>query len=117
MSTAFHPQTDGQTERLNQQLEAHLRIYCSYEQEDWARLLYTAQFAYNTKVHVGTMLSPCELASGVQPSIPDRIPDAIQQDLPLRGGARDEKLKRLAREFLKKRILDFNTTRSHLSKA
>ena len=117
MSTAFHPQTDGQTERLNQQLEAHLRIYCYYEQEDWAKLLYTAQFAHNTKVHAGTKVSPCELASGVQPNIPDGIPDAIQQELPFRGGARDEKLKRNARNFLEKRMLDFNTAREHLAKA
>jgi transposase InsO family protein len=117
MSTAFHPQTDGQTERLNQQLEAHLRIYCSYEQEDWARLLYTAQFAHNTKVHAGTKVSPCELATGVQPGIPDGIPDAIQQDLPFRGGARDEKLKRSARDFLERRMLDFNTASEHLLKA
>ena len=34
MSTAYHPQTDGQTERYNQELEAHLRIYCTYKPDD-----------------------------------------------------------------------------------
>jgi hypothetical protein len=62
-------------------------------------------------------VSPCELASGVQPSIPDGIPDAIQQEMPFREGARDEKLKRNTRDFLEKRMLDFNTAREHLAKA
>ena len=39
MSTAFHPETDGQTERVSQTLEQYLRSYCSYEQGDWASLL------------------------------------------------------------------------------
>jgi transposase InsO family protein len=119
MSTAFHPQTDGQTERLNQQLEAHLRIYCSYEQENWAMLLYTAQFAHNTKVHAGSHKSPCELSTGVQPGIPDGVPEVsqIDQDLPLRGGARDDKLKRSAREFLANRLSDFKIAREHLEHA
>ena len=38
-SSAFHPQTDGQTERLNSVLEQYLRIYCDYQQTDWASLL------------------------------------------------------------------------------
>jgi transposase InsO family protein len=48
MSTAYHPQTDGQTERQNQILEQYLRTFCNQEQDDWASLLPLAQYAYNT---------------------------------------------------------------------
>lgn len=46
-STAYHPQTDGQTERQNQTLETYLRSYVNYEQNDWAKWLSIAEFAYN----------------------------------------------------------------------
>jgi transposase InsO family protein len=58
MSTAFHPQTDGQTERVNQVLEAYLREYCSYEQDDWMELLPLAEYAYNNSFSTATGLSP-----------------------------------------------------------
>ena len=44
-STAFHPQTDGQTERVNQSLEQYLRQYCNYEQDNWYDLLPLAEYA------------------------------------------------------------------------
>ena len=47
LSTAFHPQTDGQTERLNQTLECYLRCYLNEEQNNWASLLSSAQWAIN----------------------------------------------------------------------
>ena len=47
ISTAFHPQMDGQTEILNQILENYLRAYTSLEQMNWAKLLPSAEFAYN----------------------------------------------------------------------
>ncbi|KAJ1573471.1 hypothetical protein NDA11_002271 [Ustilago hordei] len=47
LSMAYHPQTDGQTERVNQVIEQYLRMYCNYEQNDWADLLDTAAFIYN----------------------------------------------------------------------
>jgi hypothetical protein len=47
LSTAFHPQTDGQTERMNQTAEQYLRIYCNYQQDNWTSLLSLAEFAYN----------------------------------------------------------------------
>jgi hypothetical protein len=48
MSTAYYPQTDGQTERLNQTLEQYLRFYVNYEQDNWITLLLTVQLTYNT---------------------------------------------------------------------
>ncbi len=39
LSTSYHPETDGQTERVNQILEQYLRLYVNYEQDDWASLL------------------------------------------------------------------------------
>jgi len=47
LCTAFHPQTDGQTERTNATLEQYLRAYSNYQQDNWSELLSTAEFAYN----------------------------------------------------------------------
>ena len=58
MSTAFHPQTDGQTERLNQTIEAYLQAFVSKEQDDWVRLLPMAKFAYNNSTTTGNGMSP-----------------------------------------------------------
>ena len=51
MSTTYHPQTDGQTERYNQELEAYLWIYCAYKLDDWSNKLSLAQFAHNARMH------------------------------------------------------------------
>jgi len=53
LSTAFHPQTDGQMERANATLEQYLRAYCNYQQDDWERLLPIAEFCYNN-IQTGT---------------------------------------------------------------
>jgi len=47
LSTVFHPQTDGQTERVNQELEQYLRMFIDHRQEQWLEWLGMAEFAYN----------------------------------------------------------------------
>jgi len=54
LSMAFHPQTDGQTERMNQELEQYLHLFIDHCQEQWPEWLGTAEFAYNNKMHSGT---------------------------------------------------------------
>jgi len=54
LSTAFHPQTDGQTERMNQELEQYLRFFIKHRQKDWPEWLVAAEFAINNKVHTAT---------------------------------------------------------------
>ena len=66
-STAFHPQTDGQTERLNSVLEQYLRMYTDYQQTDWASLLPMAEFSYNNSRHSATTLSPFFANYGYHP--------------------------------------------------
>ena len=53
-STTYHPQTDGQTERVNQELEQYLRLFMSEQQDNWHTLLPLAEFAYNNHVHSTT---------------------------------------------------------------
>ena len=67
MSTAFHPQTDGQMERLNQTIEAYLRAFVSREQDDWVRLLPMAEFAYNNSTTTGNGMSPFYANYGFHP--------------------------------------------------
>lgn len=57
-STAYHPQTNGQTERTNQTLEQYLRANLNHLQDDWAALLPMAEFAYNNARHSSTGLTP-----------------------------------------------------------
>jgi len=54
LSIAFHPQTDGQTERINQELEQYLRMFIDHRQEQWPEWLGTAEFTYNNKAHSST---------------------------------------------------------------
>ena len=56
LSTAFHPQTDGQTERMNQELEQYLRFFIKHRQRDWLEWLAAAEFAINNKVHTATKI-------------------------------------------------------------
>ena len=51
LSTAFYSQTDGEMERMNQELEQYLRIYIDYRQSNWLEQLTTAEFAFNNKIH------------------------------------------------------------------
>jgi transposase InsO family protein len=69
LSTAFHPQTDGQTERQNQVLEQYLRCFCSEKQGDWASWLQTAEFASNNSVSSTTRMSPHFALMGYHPNI------------------------------------------------
>ncbi|MBW0550064.1 hypothetical protein O181_089779 [Austropuccinia psidii MF-1] len=58
LSTAFHPETDGQTERVNKILEHYLWMYFSYHHDDWHTWLPLAEFSYNDSEHSSTKESP-----------------------------------------------------------
>ena len=68
MSTAFHPETDGQTERTNAILEEYLRAYVNYQQDDWTALLPYAEFTYNNAKQDTTGTSPFYANYGYHPT-------------------------------------------------
>jgi len=70
MSTAFHPQTDGQTERANRTLEEMLRSYVSFQQKDWDEHLVAAELAFNASKHASTGFTPFYLNGGREVSVP-----------------------------------------------
>ncbi|KJZ70324.1 hypothetical protein HIM_10292 [Hirsutella minnesotensis 3608] len=67
LSTTFHPQTDGQTERINQTIEQYLRTFCNKEQSDWVDKLPLAEFTYNTSNHGTVGGAPAEVLMGFHP--------------------------------------------------
>ena len=85
MSTAYHPQTDGASERINQVVEQYLRAYCNRSQNNWAKLLPIAEMTYNAHKHSATKKTPFELLYGYVPSWPtdlkigDKIPTAEER--------------------------------------
>ncbi|MBW0531702.1 hypothetical protein O181_071417 [Austropuccinia psidii MF-1] len=79
LSTAYHPETHGQTERVNQILEQYLWIYVIYHQDDWNTWLPLAEFSYNNSDHSSTKQSPFFTVYGRDPHF-----DSVQitQDTP-----------------------------------
>ena len=73
LSTAFHPQTDGQTERANRTLEQYLRAFVNYKQDNWASLLPVAEFTINNAKNASTGFSPFYLANGCHPVTPTSL--------------------------------------------
>jgi len=67
MSTAFHPQTDGQTERMNAGMEQYLRTFINHQQDDWVQWLPLAEFAANNGVSESTKCTPFFAVQGVDP--------------------------------------------------
>lgn len=64
LSTAYHPETDGSTERMNQTIEAYIRIFTNYDQDDWVGLLPYAELAINNRDAASTKVSPFFLMHG-----------------------------------------------------
>jgi transposase InsO family protein len=69
LSTAYHPQMDGQSERANQQVEQYLRIYSNDEKNDWAELLPMAQYTHNAWKNESIQATPFEVLIGNTPTI------------------------------------------------
>jgi hypothetical protein len=67
LTTAYHPQADGTTERVNQEVEQYLWAYCNWTQNNWVSLLPYAEMTHNTRIHLATRKSPFELLFGYQP--------------------------------------------------
>jgi len=82
LSTVYHPQTDGQTERVNQVLEQYLRVFTSYNQDNWSAILPHASFAYNNSIHTATDLSPFYANFGYHPRWVEEIQDEGEPEYP-----------------------------------
>ncbi|XP_042962490.1 uncharacterized protein LOC122296762 [Carya illinoinensis] len=82
-STTFHPQSDGQTERVNALLELYLRHFVSANQSDWAKLLDVAQFSYNLQRSDSTNKSSFEIVMGQQLLIPQSLETSYAGNCPI----------------------------------
>ena len=107
MSTAFHPQTDGQTERANRTLEEMLRAYVNDRQTDWDEHLTAAEIAVNSARQASTGYSPFYLNSGREVTVPLDL--AIEE-------ARRSKVPEAA-EAIHKLHEDLERARANLAKA
>ena len=89
LSMAYHPETDGQTERTNQELEQYLRMYVNHRQNNWAEWLVMAEFAFNNKVHTATKSLPFQVNYGREP----------RMGFDIRKKGKNEKAEEFAREM------------------
>ena len=69
LSTAFHSQTDEQSERVNQDIESHLQLYCDYYQDDWVKHLPMREFTDNNNVSSATEMCPFFVNKGFHPQM------------------------------------------------
>jgi len=75
----YHPEADSQTKHTNQTLEQFLRIYCNYQQSNWARLLPLAEFTYNNTLSSTMRVSPFFTNKGYHPKVQFQIKGALNE--------------------------------------
>ena len=67
LSTAYHPQMDGQTEQMNQEIKQYLRLFILHQQHNWPEWVTIAEFSYNNKIHASIKVSPFFANYGFNP--------------------------------------------------
>ncbi|QRW24436.1 Retrotransposable element Tf2 protein [Rhizoctonia solani] len=79
-SSAYHPQSNGQTERVNPSIKHFLRAYSGVNQRDWTRWLPMAEFAYNNAIHSSTGKTPFKALYGWEPTLtPSNVPTDVPE--------------------------------------
>ena len=114
ISTAFHPHTDGQIERMNRWVEDYLRQFVTGRQNNWSALLPIAEFAHNSWKHENTKHTPHELIIRINPTASlntpeDSVPAAQEQLKQLQESRSD------AQKALQKRIKPINPPRTYVT--
>ena len=89
LSMAYHLETDGQTERTNQELEQYLRMYVNHRQNNWAEWLATAEFSFNNKVYIATKSLPFQVNYRKEP----------RMGFDIRKKGKNEKAEKFGREM------------------
>ena len=67
LTTAYHPQSDGATEQVNQEIEAYISIFCTNNPEEWLNMLSTMEFTHNNRQHADRLHTPFKLMLGITP--------------------------------------------------
>lgn len=107
MTTAYHPQGDGQTERANRTTEDILRAFTDYQQNDWDEQLDNCEIAMNNSVQASTGYSAYYLGCGQHPILPNNI------NVPIL----DESTNQTATEMLQQLTTDLEQARQNIQKA
>ena len=89
LSMVYHPQTDGQIERTNQELAQYLKMYVNHRQNNWLEWLATAEFTFNNKVHTVTKSSPFQVNYGRE----------LRMGFDIRKKGKNEKAEEFARKM------------------
>ena len=96
LSTAYHPQMDGETKWVNQEVETYLWIFCQGQPDKWSELIPMAEFAHNSTTHSSTQKSPFSLILGYElrdyPKIGQMFLPSLKDRLTLLEQAHDEAL-------------------------
>ncbi|KAL2232453.1 UNVERIFIED_CONTAM: hypothetical protein Sindi_1425300 [Sesamum indicum] len=102
MSSSYHPQSDGQTERYNSMLEDYLRHFVQGTQKDWVKLLDVAQLCFNAQKSSSTNKSAFEIVTGQQPLLPNTLdtPQSVRSSLARSFSQEQKQNVDIARSFL-----------------
>ena len=79
--TAYHPETDGQTEQINAVMKHYLWAFCNYMQDDWAKWVLGAEFSANNALSAITLASPFLANSGQNPHLEFKPSESLLTDI------------------------------------